>query len=243
VPYFVRGDVSIYYETKGSGFPLLTLPPGGMNATIEWWGRSAFNPLEVFSHDFWVISMDQRNAGRSSGPLNMDDPWGSYAEDQLGLMNHLGAERFHVLGCCIGCSFVLSLLQRNPERIAGAVLEQPIGIDDENRDVLPGNLYNRWAKAYVEKHPEAGIEAAEAFGRKMCSGEFVLSVSRDFVKGCDKPLLVMPGSNLDHPHATGMEIASLARNAEVLEPWRHPADVVPGAVSQIKRFLKEHTPA
>src|SRR5215216_6186381 len=113
MPYFTRGEVSIYYETKGSGFPLLTLPPGGMNATIDWWGRSAFNPLEVFSH--------------------------------------------------------------------------------------------------VEKHPDFGIEAAEAFGQKMCTGEFVLSVSRDFVKGGEKPLLVMPGSNLDHPHATGMEIASLAR--------------------------------
>ena len=44
----------IYYETKGSGFPLLLLPPGGMNATIDWWGQSAFNPLEIFSRPFWL---------------------------------------------------------------------------------------------------------------------------------------------------------------------------------------------
>src|SRR5438128_6662963 len=154
VPLFVRGDVSIYYEQRGSGFPLLTLPPGGMNATISFWGRSAFQPLEVFARDFWVISMDQRNAGSSSGPLDLKDPWGSYAEDQLGLMNHLGIEKFHVLGCCIGCSFVLSLLQRAPERVVAAVLEQPIGISDENRAVLPENLWGRWAKELAAKRPD-----------------------------------------------------------------------------------------
>lgn len=118
MPNQQRGEVSIYYETQGDGFPLLLIAPGGMLSTIPWWGRSAFNPLEVFSRaGFWAIAMDQRNAGRSSGPLNMDDPWGSYAEDQLGLMNHLGIDRFHVLGCCIGCSFALSLIQRAPKRV------------------------------------------------------------------------------------------------------------------------------
>src|SRR5579871_1800769 len=135
-----RGEVSIYYETQGSGFPLLLLPPGGMNATIDWWGRSAFNPMEIFSRDYWTITLDQRNAGRSSGPLDVDDPWGSYAEDHLNLVNHLGIDRFHVLGCCIGCSFVLSLLQRAPERVQSAVIEQPIGIDEANSKVLGDNL-------------------------------------------------------------------------------------------------------
>ena len=65
VPLFVRGDVSIYYEQRGSGFPLLLLPPGGMNATISFWGRSAFNPVEIFASDSRVIALDQRNAGSS----------------------------------------------------------------------------------------------------------------------------------------------------------------------------------
>src|SRR5437773_1004217 len=102
---FQRGETTIYYETRGAGFPLLLLPPGGMNATIGAWDRSAFAPMEIFPRDFWSITLDERNAGRSIGPLAPDDPWGSYAEDQLGLMNHLGIERFHVLGCCIECSY------------------------------------------------------------------------------------------------------------------------------------------
>ena len=80
LPYMRRGPLSIYYETQGSGFRLLLFPPGGMNATIDWWGQSAFNPMEIFSREYWTITLDQRNAGKSVGPLDVEDPWGSYAE-------------------------------------------------------------------------------------------------------------------------------------------------------------------
>jgi hypothetical protein len=53
----------------------------------------------------------------------------------------------------------------------------------------------------------------------------------------------MPGSNLDHPRAIGLEIASLAPNAELIEEWRYPSDLVPPAVARIKSFLQVHTPA
>lgn len=242
MPVWERGKLSIYYETKGTGFPLLLLPPGGMSATIERWGTSAFNPMEVFSHDYWTITLDQRNAGRSNGPLDLEDPWGSYAEDHLNLMNHLGIERFHVLGCCIGCAFVLRLLQCAPERVASAVIEQPIGIDDANREILPSALSARWAAELAERRTDLSAEDLEAFRRRMFDGDFVFSVPRDFVRSCATPMLVMPGNNLDHPHSIGMEIAELAPDAEVVDPWRYPSEVVPRAVARIKGFLKAHTP-
>lgn len=123
------------------------------------------------------------------------------------------------------------------------MLEQPIGIDDENREVLPKNLYGRWAKELAEKQSDIDLTAAEAFGQKMCTGEFVISVSRDFVRSCSTPLLVMPGNNLDHPRATGLEIASLAPNVELIEEWRYLSDLVPPAVARIKSFLQANTPA
>jgi pimeloyl-ACP methyl ester carboxylesterase len=187
--------------------------------------------------------MDQRNAGRSKGSLEADDPWDAYAEDQLNLMNHLGIERFHVLGCCIGCSYALRLIQRAPERVVAAVLEQPIGVSDENREVLPQNLYGRWAKQLAEKRPEFSLDALIAFGKRMFTGDFVYSVSREFVKNCRTPMIVMPGNNLDHPRIIGNEIASLAPNAELIPEWRHPADLVPPAVARIKKFLRTHTPS
>ena len=149
-----RGDLSIYYETRGKGFPLLLIAPGGMTSVISFWARSAFNPIEIFSQDYWTIAMEQRNAGKSSGPLDMDDPWGSYADDQLELMNCLGVEKFFVLGCCIGCCFALKLIERAPDRVVAAVLEQPVGQDEANKDVLAENLYRRWLEGMAEKHPD-----------------------------------------------------------------------------------------
>jgi pimeloyl-ACP methyl ester carboxylesterase len=237
-----RGELSIYYETHGSGFPLLLIAPGGMNSVIGFWNRAAFNPIEIFSREYWVIAMDQRNAGRSKGSLEPEDPWGSYAEDQLGLMNHLGIERFHVLGCCIGCSYALKLIQRAPERVVAAVIEQPIGVSDENRNVLAKNLYGRWAEELPKKRPELEPEKVAAFGKRMFTGDFVFSVSREFVKDCRTPMIVMPGNNLDHPRVIGNEIAALAPNAEIIPEWRHPAALVPPAVARIKHFLRTHTP-
>ena len=243
MPHLRRGELSIYYETKGSGFPILLLPPGGMNATIDAWGQSAFNPMEIFSQEYWTITLDQRNAGRSSGPIEVEDPWGSYAQDHLNLMNHLGVERFYVLGCCIGCSYVLKLLERAPERVVAAVLEQPIGVSEENRAVLPDNLSARWAKELAAKRPEIDAKSLEEFRGRMFGGDFVFSVSQDFVRSCTIPMLVMPGSNLDHPTVIGREIASLAPDAEKLEDWRYPTDVVPGTVARIWSFLHAHPAA
>jgi hypothetical protein len=73
----------------------------------------------------------------------------------------------------------------------------------------------------------------------MWAGEFVLSVSRDFVRDCSTPLLVLPGVDRYHPTATGREIAALARHALVVEPWKDPQHVGPATVA-VREFLKSH---
>jgi pimeloyl-ACP methyl ester carboxylesterase len=101
MPLFETGATTIYYEVHGGGFPLLALAPGGMRSSIPIWANVPMNPIAAFADDFRVIAMDQRNAGRSSGPLDAENPWGSYVADQLALLDHLGIEAFHELGCCI----------------------------------------------------------------------------------------------------------------------------------------------
>jgi len=120
-------NVTLHYEHAGDGFPLLLLPPGGLTADIAYWQRVAFNAFEIFQRGFHAIAVDERHAGQSFGPIELDDPWGGYARDHLGLMNHLGIERFHVLGSCIGSSHALRLIQLAPERVVSAVLVQPTG--------------------------------------------------------------------------------------------------------------------
>ena len=50
-------------------------------------------------------------------------------DDQLALLDHLGIERFHVAGMCIGGSFIMELIEAAPERVASAVMLQPIGFE------------------------------------------------------------------------------------------------------------------
>jgi pimeloyl-ACP methyl ester carboxylesterase len=241
VATFRYGDVSIRYEDTGSGFPVLLLAPGGMRSAIELWENATLNPLREYVDEFRLIAMDQRNAGQSSGPLDAADPWGSYAADQLALLDHLGVEQFHAFGCCIGCSYALGLAERAPGRLASAVLEQPIGIVDENRALFDG-LWRDWGQALAERGADVAPDDLEAFGTAMWDGDFVLSVTRDFVRACSTPLLVLPGVDDFHPGPVGREVAALAPRAELVDPWKDEAHVR-DAVESVRDFLVARTPA
>ena len=127
--FYEKGDIRIRYQEIGSGFPLLVTPGGGLNSRISDWNTAVFNAMEVFKNDFRCITMDQRNAngGESTGPIPVDDPWGVFADDQLGLMDHLGIRQFFYMGYCIGGSFGLKLMERAPQRVVAGVLCQPVG--------------------------------------------------------------------------------------------------------------------
>src|SRR3712207_6960126 len=129
MPFYERGDVRIHYVEVGSGFPLMIIPGGGLNSTVAGLANHPFNPMEEFKSEYRVIAADLRNAngGESSGPLEIDRPWDAYADDQLGLMEHLGIDEFLVMGFCIGGPMIWNLTKRAAERIAAAVHAQPSG--------------------------------------------------------------------------------------------------------------------
>ena len=241
MPQFTRGEVSIYYEEHGGGYPLLLFAPGGMRSTASFWARMPFNPITEFAGDFRVIAMDQRNAGQSSAPITAADNWQSYTADHLALLDHLGIDRCHVMGGCIGSSYCLGIVQAAPERISAAVLQNPIGLTDDgaNRKEFYG-MFDEWASELAKTRPDAAGGAA-GFRENMFGGDFVFSVSREFVRGCRTPLLVLPGNDNFHPTATAREIVDLAPNAEFLSPWG-TAEAVPNTVARIRAFLQANTP-
>src|SRR6201990_1367331 len=147
MPFYQKGDVRIRYEETGSGFPLLVTPGGGLNSCVSNWPTAVFNAMEVFKDDFRCITMDQRNAngGESTGPIAVDDPWGAFAGDQLGLMDHLGIRQFLFMGYCIGGCFALKLMERAPDRVVAGVLCQTVGHRDDAPAVMYRSGRDRWA--------------------------------------------------------------------------------------------------
>ncbi len=241
MPEFQHGAASIYYEEHGQGYPLLLFAPGGMNSTVERWTAATLNAFSEFREDFRLIAMDQRNAGRSAGPLEIDDPWGSFARDQLALLDHLEVEDCHVMGCCIGCSFALKLSELAPARFSAAVLEQPVGVVGQNRHLYE-SLWRNWGEDLVARRPDIDAAQLEQFGTRMWDGEFVVSVDREFVSTCSTPLLVLPGIDDYHPTETGREVAKLAPRAETFEPWKDTPEHTAQAAEAVREFLHRHTP-
>ena len=246
--FYERGAVRIHYEEAGSGFPLLLIPGGGLSGTIANLASAVFNPIEELKGEYRCIMADLRNApaGQSTGPLEVERPWDSYTDDQLGLMDHLGIDRFMVMGFCIGGPFVWNLLRRAPDRVVAAVLAQPSGSRPEARDLFYQNNMKTWGPALLAKRPEITMETVDKFLTRMyrTNPDFVFTVTRDFVRNCQTPVLILPDDIPAHPYAVAMEAAMLAPKAEVsMFPWKEPKERIPLAVRQIRSFLRAHWPA
>jgi pimeloyl-ACP methyl ester carboxylesterase len=239
MPTFTRGDVSIHYEEHGEGFPVLLFAPGGMRSAIPLWERAPFHPVRELSDRFRVISMDQRNAGQSRAPVRGTDGWHTYREDHLALLDELGVPRCAVLGMCIGGAFCLSIAVAAPERVVAAVVEQPIGFSGTNRGAFR-EIVDSWASDLMKSRPDVTAEAVEGLWRNLYEKDFVFAVSRDEVRKCPVPLLVLKGNDMYHPAAISEEVARLAPRAELVERWKE-GDAVGRARDRVREFLSSHT--
>ena len=248
MPFYDRGDVRIHYAEAGSGFPLLVIPGGGLNSTAAGLANHPFNPLTEFAGEYRVIAADLRNAngGQSVGPLEIDRPWDAHADDQLGLMDHLGIRQFMVLGFCIGGPFIWNLLKRAPGRIVASVLAQPSGFRPEIPDLFYQNNIKGWGPPLCEKRPDVTMDSVDKFLIKMYreNADFVFTVTRDFVRNSRTPILVLPDDVPAHPYAVAMETVRLAPNSEVsLYPWKDNEDHLRQAMRHIRTFLRANQPA
>ena len=246
-PFYEKGAVRIHFEEAGSGFPLLLIAGGGLNSTIAGLTQP-FNAIEEFKGEYRCIASDLRNAnsGQSSGPLEIGRPWDAYTDDHLGLMDHLGIQKFMVMGFCIGGPFIWNLLRRAPDRIVAAVLAQPSGSRPEKRDLFYDTNMKGWGPELVKRRPDVTMETVDKFLTKMyrTNPDFVFTVTRDFVRNCQTPVLILPDDIPAHPYAVAMEAAMLAPQAEVsMFPWKEPKERIPLAVRQIHSFLRAHRPA
>ncbi len=248
MPFFEKDQTRIHYEDTGSGYPLLMIPGGGLNSDISFLTKgAAFDPMREFKQRYRCISSDLRNAngGQSCGPLEIDRPWDGHTDDQLALMDHLGIKEFLVMGFCIGGPMIWNLLKRAPGRIPAAVIVQPSGSRPELRDFFYNANMNGWGPALCARRPEITMPMVEQFLSNMYrrNDDFVFTVTRDFVRACQTPVLILPDDVPAHPYAVAMESAMLAPRSEVsIYPWKEPKERVALVVRQIHSFLRAHRP-
>jgi pimeloyl-ACP methyl ester carboxylesterase len=245
--FYEKGSVRIRYAEFGSGFPLLLIPGGGLNGTIAGL-NNPFNVIDEFKGEYRCIASDLRNAaaGQSTGPLEVDRPWDAYTDDQLGVMDHLGIDKFMVMGFCIGGPFVWNILKRAPNRVVAAVLAQPSGWRPEMPTLNYDTNIQGCGPDLVKRRPDITMAMVDRFLTNMykTNADFVFTVTRDFVRNCQTPVLILPDDIPAHPYAVAMEAAMLAPNAEVsMFPWKEPKERIPLAVRQIRSFLRAHRPA
>ena len=237
---YIDGDRILYFEEYGSkdAPSVLLIAPGGMKSAISFWNITPWNPVEQLADDFHVVAMDQRNAGRSSAPINADDGWHTYSQDQLDLMDHLGIKQFHVAGMCIGGPYAFGLIAAASERILSAVLFQTIGRDNNRSEFY--EMFDQWAEPLMQER-DTPASAWSSFRENMYGGDRVFfNVDEAFVAEITTPLLVLMGNDVYHPQISSRLVAKLARNVEFVEHWTKDRDKI-AAMDACYAFLENHS--
>ena len=130
MPTAVADGITTRYEVAGSGPPLLMFSPGGFDSTLESWRTvGIYRRLSLLEHltkSYTCITFDRRESGHSGGRIERLS-WSHYVAQAIGLLDHLGIERAHLMGGCVGCSTAAAMGVAHPERVLSMVLFSPAG--------------------------------------------------------------------------------------------------------------------
>jgi pimeloyl-ACP methyl ester carboxylesterase len=130
MPFAEIDGIDTRYEIVGDGPPLLMFAPGGFDARIEKWSDlGVYQRIRLLDHlpaHFQCILFDRRENGQSGGRLERIT-WDHFVRQGAGLLDHLGIDRAHLMGGCMGCCPVAAFSVAHPERVISAVYYWPVG--------------------------------------------------------------------------------------------------------------------
>ncbi len=246
--------ITTRYEVRGTGVPLLMFSPGGFDATLDKWTTlgvyARTKMLDHLSRAYMCIVFDRRETGQSGGRVERVT-WAHYVQQGYGLLEHLGIDRAHVLGGCMGCSPAVAFGVAHPEATRSLVLWWPVGGAKYRI-----NGHARFAEhlAYVKQH---GLEqvvmlaqgSAKSFGEDPRGGpwvsvlrhdsEFAASYARQNVERYIELVAGMARTLFDRDTAPGAEPEDLLR-------LDTPSLIVPGHdathATSAARYLEECLP-
>ena len=184
MPSVILDGIATRYEVLGEGPALLMYAPGGFDATIEKWrAPGVYERIKLLEHlpkKYRCIAFDRRECGQSGGRVELVT-WRHYAAHGKALLAHLGIERAHLIGGCMGCSCVLAFAVAYPQATRSMILWWPVG----------GAKYRIKARqrfsdhlAFVREHGLAGVVAhvrneGKAFNADPRGGPWASVIKRD----------------------------------------------------------------
>jgi pimeloyl-ACP methyl ester carboxylesterase len=254
MPFTTIDGIATRYEVVGSGPPLLMFSPGGFDATLEKWttlgAYARTKPMDHLPKKYTCIVFDRRECGLSGGRVERLT-WGHYVAQGHGLLKHLGIERAHLMGGCMGCSPVIAYAAAYPKSVMSMILWWPVG---GARYRIKGQQRFAEHLAFVQQNGLGAVVAlvakeGKAFGADPRGGPWASVLKRDpeFAAAYAKQdleayKLVVAGMSrclLDRDTAPGAE-------PEDLMQLRIPALVVPGRdeshATSAARYLEECIP-
>ncbi|HEX9787921.1 MAG TPA: alpha/beta hydrolase [Candidatus Binatia bacterium] len=130
MPIATVDGIDTYYETRGSGTPILMCAPGGFDATLDKWrvasAWTGIDALEALAAEHTVIVYDRRECGQSGGRVERLG-WASYTRHSKALLDHLKFQSAWIMGGCMGCSVALAFGVHYPQATRGLILHWPVG--------------------------------------------------------------------------------------------------------------------
>ena len=246
--------IATRYEVLGDGPPLLMFSPGGFDATIAKWRTQGIyariKPLDHLPKHYTCIAFDRRETGESGGRVERIT-WQHFVAQGRALLAHLGVDRAHIMGACMGVCPAIAFAVAHPDVTRSLLLYFPVG---GARYRI--NSHMRFAEhiAYVKQNGLGGvIELAKShtrsFGEDPRGGPWVSVLRRDEslvdayrsldVNAYQVLVMGMARTLFDRDTAPGAEPEDLMR-------LDIPALVVPGRdaahATSAARYLEECLP-
>jgi len=235
MPVAMLDGIETYYETYGSGSPVLMCAPGGFDASIDKWrvasAWTGIDAIKALAAEHTVIVYDRRECGQSHGRVERLS-WASYTRQGKALLDHLKVDSAWIMGGCMGCSVALAFGVHFPATTRGLVLHWPVGgyrwkVNSQDRFVRHLNFTKQnGLKGVVERaqggksfwmDPDAGPWASVIVRDKEFSERFASQDPERYLG-----IIATSGRSLfDRDTATGAE-------PEEVMGIRAPALIIPG---------------
>jgi pimeloyl-ACP methyl ester carboxylesterase len=254
MPTTLIDGIHTRYEVMGSGPPLLMFSPGGFDATLDKWSTQSIyaktRMLEQLVRHYSCIVFDRRETGQSGGRVERVT-WAHYVAQGKGLLDHLGIQRAHLMGGCMGCAPVVGFAVAHPQATRSMILFWPVG---GAKYRINGQLRFAQHLAFVHQQGLAAVvalakESGKSFGEDPRGGPwaavlrsdaaFAQAYAQQDVEHYKFAVAGMARALLDRDTAPGAEPEDMLR-------LDIPALVVPGRdaahATSAARYLEECLP-